>query len=121
MAARTHFTEHFIIEPDGRKWDIWARMGHRLHPEKGAFVAGSFTRLCDAMDAAEKAEQERATRVCAATQKPFRCPACREKTFVRAPQWVAGMTRYENIFACKRCGFRAYIPLATAEQAQEAK
>ena len=54
-------------------------------------------------------------------EEPFRCPACREETFARAPQWVAGMTRYENTFACTRCGFRAYIPLAAVKKAQEAK
>jgi len=143
--ARTHFTEHHMVEPEGRKWNLYRRF---KRAEKGPFVAGPFARLCDAMDAAEKAEQERAVRLCSATgalntcptcggerirrpvcpnddfhcpEEPFRCPACRKDALARAPQWVAGMVRYENIFACKRCGFTTYIPLAAAERVQEAK
>ena len=74
--ARTHWTEHYRIEPDGRKWDLYRRLGGFHNSGMGPFVSGGFTRLRDAMEAAEKAEQERATRVCVATGALKVCPTC---------------------------------------------
>ena len=54
--ARTHYTEMFIIEPEGRKWNLY----RRLKREKGSFAAGPFTRLCDAQDEAARREDEEA-------------------------------------------------------------
>lgn len=61
--ARTHWTEHYRIDPDGRKWDIYRRLGGFHNSGRGPFVSGGYTRLCDAMEAAEKAERERTMRV----------------------------------------------------------
>jgi uncharacterized protein YueI len=53
MAARTHHTPQHVIEPEGRKWHVYTR------PVR-VFV-GTFARLCDAMDEAERREQEHET------------------------------------------------------------
>lgn len=60
--ARTHWTEHYRIEPEGRKWDIYRRLGGPHNSGMGPFVSGGFTRLRDAMDEVEKLEQEREPR-----------------------------------------------------------
>lgn len=54
--ARTHYTEMFVIEPDGRKWNLYHR-SKRRH-EMGPFASGPFTRLCDAQDEAARLEDE---------------------------------------------------------------
>jgi hypothetical protein len=88
--AKTHYTPHHKVEPEGRKWNVYTR-------PVGSFL-GTFDRLCDAMDAVEV--QEKAKPRAPVDETP--CAAC--ECPLDAHRYEDGSPR-----DCSICGCTALI------------